>query len=300
MYGIAPNYGCCTANFNQAYPKLVEYMWMKAENETMIVNLVWAPSVLSTRMNGTTILLNTTTNYPFESNITIAVNVIDDNESTAEFDLCLHIPSWAINSSLSVRTVDGELLGSANPPNGTIFCLNPQNNFKITYQVAPTYIYLNLPMSLSLQLRYQQAATISYGPLTFSLPIEEQWSGFEENAFLFEVQNTTAWNYALAISDPSDISTSVSLTFNSLSGGGSSSHKKCVFCQQFSPIVATVKAFRVPKWDLQANAAAPPPSSPLSLADTDGELLTLNLVPYANPKLRITEFPWVYYNPLQQ
>jgi hypothetical protein len=43
LYGLEPNYGCCTSNMHQGWPKLVAHLWMKTPGEGLVA-AAYAPS----------------------------------------------------------------------------------------------------------------------------------------------------------------------------------------------------------------------------------------------------------------
>ena len=43
LYGLEPNFGCCTANMHQGWPKFVAHLWMKTPDEGLVA-AAWAPS----------------------------------------------------------------------------------------------------------------------------------------------------------------------------------------------------------------------------------------------------------------
>ena len=61
-YGLAPNYGCCTGNFNQGWPKLTQHAVMASPDGNTIVFSILAP--LTVQIGGTR--LTVTTDYPFD------------------------------------------------------------------------------------------------------------------------------------------------------------------------------------------------------------------------------------------
>eukprot|EP00438_Fugacium_kawagutii_P035633 Skav213436 [mRNA] locus=scaffold2160:57370:70252:+ [translate_table: standard] len=65
MYGLEPNYPCCTSNFHQGYPKLLGAQGMEEGNFAEIISAIWAPSIL--RSSTATIELKT--GYPFTTSV---------------------------------------------------------------------------------------------------------------------------------------------------------------------------------------------------------------------------------------
>ncbi len=129
--------------------------------------------------------------------------------------------------------------------------------------------------------RYNSAVAIWRGPLVFSLSIAEDWKKIagEEPHADWEVFPKTPWNYGLAL-DETRLSKSVAVETRAVAGNP--------FNPSEAPVLLHVKGRRIPQWDLEKNAAAAPPPSPVSSSEP---LETLTLIPYGAAKLRITEFP---------
>lgn len=64
MYGLAPNYECCTSNFHQGYPKFLTHLFFEDPSRNALVSAVWAPSALTTRAGGGA-SVELRTEYPF-------------------------------------------------------------------------------------------------------------------------------------------------------------------------------------------------------------------------------------------
>ena len=62
-YGLAPNYGCCTANFNQGWPKLAQSVAMATPDGNTIVIGIYAPVTINQEGG---VSLTITTDYPFQ------------------------------------------------------------------------------------------------------------------------------------------------------------------------------------------------------------------------------------------
>lgn len=60
-YGLAPNYGCCTANFNQGWPKFLQHMVMMSPDGRTVTVAAYGPLAVSTKE----IQMSIDTDYPF-------------------------------------------------------------------------------------------------------------------------------------------------------------------------------------------------------------------------------------------
>jgi hypothetical protein len=89
LFGLEPNYGCCTANFGQGWPKLALSAFLKGENS--LVSAVLVPSEVSTNINGAAVTCRLDTDYPFRDSLTYTVTV----DRPVSFDLLIRIPASA-------------------------------------------------------------------------------------------------------------------------------------------------------------------------------------------------------------
>lgn len=97
-FGLAPNYPCCTANFNQGWPKFTEHLVMETSDGQGLVVAMYAPAyVKHTLSNGRKVVMNITTDYPFDDTVFI------DVDCGVELLLLLRIPSWADNPTVTVN-----------------------------------------------------------------------------------------------------------------------------------------------------------------------------------------------------
>ncbi len=97
-YGLAPNYGCCTANFNQGWPKFTEHVVMARSDGKGIVVAMYAPVKVNYKFpSGAAISLDMVTDYPFNDTVSITVNGAEG------LPLSLRIPSWAKRATVTVN-----------------------------------------------------------------------------------------------------------------------------------------------------------------------------------------------------
>lgn len=67
MYGLAPNYECCTSNFHQGYPKFIANLFFEAPSRGELISAIWAPSFINCSVGGGA-SVELRTDYPFSLN----------------------------------------------------------------------------------------------------------------------------------------------------------------------------------------------------------------------------------------
>jgi len=276
LYGLEPNFGCCTANMHMGWPKLLSHLWMRTGDDGLAA-VAYAPSEASFTSAGVPVTVALATGYPFRDALTFTVTA----ESPVSFPLMLRIPAWAKGASL---TVDGE--GTDAPAPGTFHRVEREWS-------GETVVKLVLPMQPASQRRYNGSIALERGPLVYSLKIGEEWRqinkdvpGREAPHADYEVHPTTDWNYGLAVDEENLAS---SITFEERPMGD------CPFSPEGAPIEATVSGRQIPDYDMASGWAGELPykgaSSSWERISSDEPLTEFTLIPYGCTNLRITEFP---------
>jgi hypothetical protein len=270
LYGLEPNFGCCTANFHQGWPKFAASLFMLScaqdtDTQDGLVASVYAPCEIHTVVRGTPVHLVEETSYPFRGTVHITVNPA----SPLEFPLQLRIPAWAAGTTIMVNE---QAVPGATP--GSFARLD--RSWKSGDRVEITF-----PMSPRTSRWFHDSVAIERGPLVFSYGIGEDWVKLRDRGRTadWQVFPTTPWNYALMV-DTDSPSKSISGT-ESLVGEGP-------FTARNTPVRLQLKARKLDEWRAEDGVADPIPQSPQTI---DGPDETIELIPYAASKLRITAFP---------
>jgi len=286
IFGLDPNFPCCTANMPQGWPKFAANVWMASPDQGLLtekeesscrarglVAVVYAPSEVTARVaDGQQVKVIEETKYPFDGTIKFTVKT----KKPVEFPLYVRIPAWADQASVSTPE------GQTSPKAGQY------------YKVERTWkdgdvLTVELPMRLTVQ-HCDGGYVVRRGPLVYALQIGEDWRktgkpwpDFENKppeAADFEVHPTTPWNYALLI-DLEEPENSITVEKRPIG--------EYIFDSQQPPLVLKVRGRRVPTWKLdEFQNAGPLPTSPVRSSE---KLEELTLIPYGAAKLRVTVFP---------
>jgi uncharacterized protein len=287
IYGLMPEFGCCLANMNQGWPKLVESMWM-ATNDNGLALVTYGPSIVKAKVaNGKEVTISEETDYPFKGTVKLTINT----NRTVRFPIDLRIPEWADSVFVTFKNTKVKVAKQ------TVFRLDERWR-------NGDQILVELPMKLRALDYYNNSVVIMRGPLCFSLRIDKEYKSVKINydnynykgSVDWEIDPESAWNYGLLM-NKANIMRGINVLENPIGKYPfcdrgdmiwSADSGKYLISTQDAPVIIKARGMKIPSWTLKDNSADVPPLSPVK---PEGDVEVITLVPYGCARLRITEFP---------
>lgn len=255
IFGLEPNFGCCTANLHQGFPKLASSAWFASGNEIHSGIYIPCRTTIPTA-EGNEIMIEEDGGYPFSESIRLGIEAT----KPAFLGLRLRIPGWC---RAAACTVNGHRIEQENG----CFCIDK------VWQTGDR-IELRFPFELHQHVLSCGGMSIYAGPLQLCLPLEENWNplcvhgSFQD----YEVTTDSVWDYAIRSLDGSAV------TFEK----GSAAYPKLEY-----PVVEAALS-RCLNWHEEMNSAGEIPLDPVLAEETRKAVLK----PYCLFRLHISVFPY--------
>lgn len=265
-FGLAPHFGCCTANRHQGWPRFTARLWAHDGARTLSAATL-APCHVVTMIGGANVRIDVETQYPFNDHVRLRVTCDEPTEMTIE----LPVPNWAGSDEQMQVIIEGRRI---DVPDG------PTHRVQRTWR-GSTDVEVHFAPSVILEPHGHDTFAVVRGAVLLVLPVQEEWRAFGAVSEWpsHEVHPSSDWNITLEVVDETQLNVSA-LSFSD--------------CPD--PLADVDTAFQVetvgrvlPQWTLHQGAAGLP-----SETGTRGESIRpVVLVPYATTRLRISQFPRV-------
>ena len=149
IYGLEPHFGCCTANFNQGWPKFTLSAVMK-KGKNIVIN-----SYIPLAIKDENINIEIEGNYPFNNDITIKIAA---KPQYLGKELNLRIPSWC-----NTFYVNGEKYTHIKGIDYINYFLKENNLINIKFDSEPVWVDRN-----------NNHVTLVEGNLVYALKVEQE------------------------------------------------------------------------------------------------------------------------------
>ena len=277
---------CCQHNHAQGWPYYAEHLWMATPDNGIAAMLYSSSEVTAKVGNGKEVTLKQTTNYPFDEKIMIEVN------GSGEYPLYMRIPGWCTRAALSIN--GKPVTGNFEAGSYARIERKWSNGDKIE---------LTFPMQLALRTwnKNKNSVSLNYGPLTYSLKIEENYTKvdatkaavwdakWQANADqskwpAYDIYPLSMWNYGLLIN-----SKPLAQQFEVVKKEWPASNFP--FTLNDVPVLIKAKGKMIPQWTIDKYGLCDTlPQSPVNVNTKETEI---TLIPMGAARLRISAFPVV-------
>ena len=268
------DYRCCPHNYGMGYPYYAEECWLATYDGGLCASLFVSSEVtaLVGPQPGTQVTIIEETDYPFDGKVKFRLQL----PQATQFKLYVRVPTWSRNP-VTVSLNGEQIYNAVTPSNGSYLIFD-----RIWTNDDQLSITIPLTIRMKTWTANHNAVSINYGPMTFSLAIDEQYNrtGGTDDWPEMEVIPKSPWNYGLLMNSLDQIKIRRTLSKES---------RENPFIRANVPINMEVRARRIPQWVADSdNVVGLLPISPVTSKEAD-EIITL--IPMGSARLRITAFP---------
>ncbi|KAI1428144.1 duf1680 domain-containing protein [Xylaria sp. FL1777] len=272
VFGLEPDYPCCTVNHPQGYSKFLANSFVSTEDGG-IAHVFLAPGSISTTLGDNKVTISADTTYPFSMDLSYSISADDD------FTFYVRIPTWANPSS------------TATAPSGDSANISPTEAGLQRFDIpkGQSKISVNLQTEPRVVERANNTAAVYYGPLLYSLALDFNETTRQPVAYdggFIDPSSTTAqtrdhivettdlWNIAI---DPSQIKV-IKSDISQLSSP--------VWAFGAPPVELRVAATEI-DWPIEWDTPADPPLNP----QAKGQPFSARFVPFASAHVHMAHLP---------
>jgi hypothetical protein len=265
-------YRCCQHNVSHGWPYYAEELWLATPDNGLCASLYSASDVAAKVGDGAEVKISEETDYPFSDTVRFTVQT----SKTEKFPLYLRTPRWSEGAKV---TINGKAAKVEAKPLTFVRIDRRWRNGDV--------VELKLPMKLSVRrwAKNENAASVDYGPLSFSLEIKERFSKYGKESAAWpewEVFPDSPWNYGLVLNDGDPTS-----SFKVEKSDGRLAAQP--WTPEAAPIRIEASGRRIPSWEVdKQNVIGKLPESPVK-SDQPEEKITL--IPMGAARLRVSAFP---------
>lgn len=277
---------CCQHNHAQGWPYYTENMWLATPDNGLAAILYSAGTVTARVGSGAEVSITEVTNYPFEEKIKLTVQTPD----AVEFPLYLRIPGWCETAKISIN---GKAVTET-------FAAGTYARLEQVWKNGDE-VSIDFPMKITMRQwpTNKKSVSLNYGPLTFSVKIDEEYIPQDSRATKFddsilhpqvqdkqwpswEINPKSTWNYGL-VCNPNNPEPDFTVIRKEWP------KDNFPFTTDSAPIEIKAKGQAIPAWQIDNYyLCGVLPPSPVQSHEPVEEI---TLIPMGAARLRISAFP---------
>lgn len=286
IYGLEPNYPCCTVNHPQGLPKFLSASFVRVGANGIGHALLMPATMISTTQYGVQVQISCDTKYPFDNSLDYSIT------ASQAFDLSLRFPDGYDPSSSSI-TVNGVVQAvSPDPHTGMTVVSIAKGSTSLSYELQPA--------SIRVVPRANSSVAIYHGSLLYALDVGQSVTTLNPDARRmarqavpiapfephdYKITNLSQWNMAI------DTST-VEYHSGSDNSSADSSLPSPLWTPSGPPNSITARACPI-DWPLYKGLPAPVPLPINGSRKCTGPAVDVTLRPFGSLKIHMAELPTV-------
>lgn len=273
MFQMNPHrHRCCQHNQGHGWPYYVQHQWLATSDNGLAAVFYSENEVSALVGNGVEVKIVENTDYPFDHVVKFTVNP----SKKVTFPLYLRIPGWCSDPEVMVNNEKA-----------------PERFNKGYIRIEKTWepgdeVVLSLPMSVGVRKweANKNSVSVDYGPLTFSLKIEEDnvKAGGTDEYPVWNIYAGSPWNYGLVLNQDKPSS-----SFEIVKNGYPPNDMP--FTHDGAPIEIRAKGKKIPEWGMDETFLVE--ELPVSPVETTEPVEEIELIPMGAARLRVSSFPVV-------
>ena len=165
VFGLEPNYPCCTVNHPQGWPKFITNAFLTTPDQGSLIHIYLGPFSTTTTLANSrgppffnlfltstdnSVNVNVNTLYPFSDTLTTTIT------ATKAFTYYVRIPNWVVGGTISINGAAAKALA-------------PSNGLQaVTVNAGRSSFVLDLPANITTESRPHGSIAVHRGPLHYA------------------------------------------------------------------------------------------------------------------------------------
>jgi hypothetical protein len=274
-------YRCCQHNVSHGWPYYAEELWLATPDNGLCASLYAACEISAKAGDGALIKFTEETDYPFRDTVKFTFTAGPLAGQLPRFPLYLRVPRWCDSATVTVNA------DAANVQSKPLAFIRIDREWHDGDTVT-----LRMPMKLAVRHwpKNQNAVSVDYGPLSFSLAIKERFAAYggrNPQWPEWEVFPQSPWNYGLVLDERNPA------PYKIISSDGPVATQP--FTPETVPIRVEAVGRRISNWIMDSNNVVGKLEPSPVKSDQPDEKITL--IPMGAARLRLSMFPVIGSGP---